>query len=499
MIKNIKYKILLVMLVLSSTSCNKWLELKPQDGIVREDFWTTKEQLQSAVIGCYTSLLNPTLVTNMFIWGELRADMVVLNPSAGQRPEDVNYTTAEILPTSALVNWSSLYTTINYCNTVIEFGPQVLASDPTLTQQQLNGYLAEARALRGLMYFYLLRVWGEVPLQLKASSSDSNIEQLAKSSKEEVFNQIVSDLDFAAVNAVTTYGTRLNEPMDKGRITTYAVYAIQADVYLWMDKYEECVAACDKVINSGRFGLIEGGNAGWFNTVFVQGNSAESIFEIQFDNQALNPWYNTFANVPRFVASALVTDELYGTDAVDPMNVKDVRGDGASFRVNDKFIWKHIGTNNINNTVTANSSNRHWFLYRYADILLLKAEALAWLSRGQESLDLINVIRDRANALPVTEQSPDIASPEELSDYILAERAREFAFEGKRWFDLLRHAKRNDYARLDLITNMIATIAPSDIQQSMITKYRDVRSHYLPIAFSELQADKLLEQNAFYK
>ena len=494
-IKNIRVKVLAFVILLFSTSCDKWLELKPQDGLVREDFWKTKEQLRSAVIGCYSSLLNQNLVANLFLWGELRADMIA--PTSFAFTDYANFATAEILPTNRLASWSNLYTTINYCNTVIEYAPQVLDNDDTLEELDMNAYVAEARGLRALMYFYILRIWGEAPLQLKASSSDSKIEQLPKSSKEAIFNQIVADLDFASKNAASTYGS---EASDKGRLTVYGINALQADVYLWNDMYKECEDACNKVINSNRYGLLSAGSQGqWFNSVFSSGNSVESIFEFQFSAQALNPWYYLFTQSTRqFTTTEDVAMNLYGIFATDPDNIKDYRGAGASFRSSDYTIWKHSGTSG-SDILAETSSFRHWFVYRYSDILLLKAEALAWQNRGAEALTLINDVRTRAHALDATLKSPDPNSAVEVTDYILLERAREFAFEGKRWFDLMRNAKRKEHPRIELITDMIAKVAPSEKQASMISKYKDQRSWYAPIHFSELQADKLLEQNSFYK
>jgi hypothetical protein len=234
------------------------------------------------------------------------------------------------------------------------------------------------------------------------------------------------------------------------------------------------------------------------------GNSNESIFEFQFNTSALNGWYSAFASPTRRInASALIAD-FYGE--VDPAfpDVIDIRADNGSYRYSDLTIWKQVGTLNVNTTVSASNSARHWFVYRYADILLMKAEALTWLDGGipanaDLALDLVKTIRTRANALSDTEESPSSDSPLDVSDYILRERAREFAFEGKRWFDLLRHAKRNNYAHLDLILDAISKVAPADKAQAILNKFKDVRSHYLPIALSELTADKLLVQNPFYQ
>lgn len=499
MIQKIKYLTLLVFAVMLTTSCNKWLDLKPEDGIIRQNFWKTKEDVKSAVIGCYSSLLGPMSQT-LFIWGEIRGDMV--SPTITSSNDQMDIMNGNIASSNSITRWSTIYQTINYCNTVIDFAPQVLVTDKTLTEKDLNAYLAEAHALRGLMYFYLLRTFGEVPLQIKATSSDSQLEQLAKSSQEEVYNQIIKDLTFAETNAVKTYN---NRNYDKGRITKYTVNAIQADVYLWMEKYAECIDACTKVIGSGQFGLIAGKNpdgsvnSQWFNTVFYNGNSNESIFEFQFDAQQVNPFYSFLINTTRqFTGSSFVMDEFYTVDMLDDTN-KDIRGDMASIRGSDGLIWKYAGANNVSAVRTATSSYAHWFVYRYSDILLMKAEALAWTGKGQEALDLVKVIRERANALPATEKSPDPLSSVEVSDYIMDERAREFAFEGKRWFDILRNSKRNNYAHIQYMIDIVTKSAPSDRQQYILNKYKDVRSHYLPINIYELQTDKNLIQNPFYQ
>lgn len=504
MIKHIKFTTLLILCVLLSSSCKKWLELTPNDGIVRDNYWQTQDQIRAAVIGCYVSLANQTLVQDFFEWGELRADMIATTASTST--EEVDYASANILATNSLTKWNAVYAVINNCNTVIEFAPGVLKIDKTLTQEQLNAYLAEARGLRALMYFYLVRTFGEVPLQLTASSSDAKIQLLPKSSKDDVLKQIVDDLSFAEQNAAYSFGT--DARLNKGRITHYAVNAIQADVYLWMassdhpEYYADCIKACDQIISSGSFGLIDGSfQTDWYNTLYFNGNSNESIFEIQFDSQLLNPFYAMFGNpsAKRFVAAPSVMDKVYTTDDTDPVNIKDIRGDGGSVRATDNLIWKFMGTTNINAIRTLTQSYAHWFLYRYADVLLLKAEALAWSNKGQDALDLVQTIRTRARALPGTEEFPDANDPEAVTEYILHERAREFAFEGKRWFDVLRCAKRDNYAHLDLILSIVGTNAEDGKGQLIQSKYSDPRSHYLPINIDELTADKNLVQNPFYQ
>jgi len=507
-----KFKIfkifILTLLAASVCSCNKYLDLKPQDGITQQDFWQTKEQVQSAVIGCYTGLLTAsssghTIPDFMFMWGELRADMISASSSStlGSSNDELNVISDNILSTNTVTDWAAFYRVINYCNTVIDYAPNVLKTDKTFTQAQLNGYLSEALTIRSLLYFYLVRSFGDVPLKLKSTTTDNDLVQLATTPQKTVLNQIVTDLNTAEGYAVASYGTNA---YDKGRVTKYTVNALQADVYLWMDRYADCITACDKVINSGRFGLVAG-DAGWFNTLYVNGNSSESIFELQFDTQLLNPFYNMFlTSTKRYLAEPNIIEDFYGVDSNDD-NDKDIRGADAAVHTADLTIWKYVGLT-ANTTRTVDISYAHWIVYRYADILLMKAEACANSGRGQDALDLITTIRTRANALTSngstiqgTDQHPDPTDVNGLTDYIVAERAREFAFEGKRWYDVLRNAKRNNYARIDILINTIAKSVPPDMQQSAINKFMDHNSHYFPIFQHELTTDPNLVQNPFYK
>jgi starch-binding outer membrane protein, SusD/RagB family len=484
------------LLLATSLSCTKRLDQKPPDGIIREDYWKTKEQVRAAVIGCYGSLLgNPgggvSIPEQLFLWGELRADM--LAPSLGTFNAEYEIMNVNTSSSNAIVNWRPVYSTINYCNTVIDFAPGVLQNDKTFTQEALDAYVAEAKTIRALLYFYLARSFGDVPLKLRSTSSDKEIADIEKSPQQDVLNQVIKDLDDAASKAPLSYG---NAASDKGRITRYTINTIQADVYLWMDKYAEAIAACDKVINSKRFGLIASGSA-WFNTLYRTGNSSEGIFELQFDAQKLNTFYNIFAvSSKQFIAANRVMDQVYTTDDVG--GLKDLRADGASVRASDGLIWKYVGKNSTD-LIAQSDSYTHWFVYRYADVLLMKAEALAQLNRGQEALQIVNVIRTRAQALEATNTHPDAASVTEVSRFILEERAREFMFEGKRWYDVLRYVKRNNYAQLDYLLDMVAGTVPANTVRTTQAKMKDHNSHYFPIYDYELQTNKNLVQNPFYK
>jgi len=508
----------LLLFALGFSSCKKWLELKPQDGIVKEEFWKTKEQVQASVFGIYSSMMEyssgtygnptnyiPSMAELFFVWGEGRADHVAT--ATASSADDIALVNVNIQPTNVNANWRPFYRTINFCNTVIEKAPEVLANDNTFTQKQLDNYLSEALTIRALMYFYLARTFGDVPLKLDATLSDENIKSIPKSTQAEIFAQIVKDLTAAEAKAVTTYG---DPASDKGRVTVFTINAILADVYLWMEKYTESIAACDKIINSNRFGLIRGAtvngttieyNENWFNTLYYNGNSNEGIFELQFSQQRLNPYFAIFSSsisARRWTAVPDLMERVFSVDITNDKNY-DIRGDGGSVRAATSTVWKYVGANNTGTLRSLDQSFAHWFFYRYADILLMKAEALNEIGNGQAALDLVYTVRARANALASTDLTPAANDKNLIQDFIIEERAREFCFEGKRWFDVLRNAKRKNYQRLPILLNMVAISAPSNMQQSAQAKLKDYNSHYLPIYLYEMQTNKLLVQNPFYK
>jgi starch-binding outer membrane protein, SusD/RagB family len=483
----------LLFVILLLGGCNNWLDLEPQDAIIKDRYWKTKEQVEAAVVGVYASLLGApdgarSIPELAFLWGEMRADMIVPNNNALFDEEEV--VNGNILQTNGLANWRVFYQTINYCNTVLDLAPAVLDIDPTFKESQWQAYRAEMLTIRSLLYFYLVRTFKEVPLKIAATTSDDDPYEIPKSTEEEILNQLVADLNEAERLAVVSYG---NQDQNKGRVTRYTVNALQADIYLWKEDYASCKAACDKIINSGQFGVVESHE--WFPEIFVTGNSNESIFEIQFDAEKTNPFFNMFATNGRWLSSILVLEEVYTID-FDVAENKDIRGENASLK-SDGRIWKYMGWDGTRPRSIA-ESYAHWIVYRLADILLMKAEAMALTGEVDGAREIVNKIRTRGHALEATYREIDSFDVQGMLEYILEERAREFAFEGKRWFDVLRHARRNNYANLNLLINMAVKTAPIDRQQSIINKLRDTNSHYLPVFQYELQTNKRLVQNPFY-
>src|SRR5690606_38381014 len=278
----------LALALLSFSSCDKWLDIKPQEGVVAEDYWKTKEQVRAAVNGLYISLITPVygnrhLSQELFMHAEIRTDMIDISTFAPQAYTEYRF--ADMLPTNLFSNWGMFYKIINYCNNVIDNAPAVKELDPTFAQTDLDAYVGEALASRAWMYLNLARIWGDVPIKLTYTASDEDLVSIAKSPQATVLQAVVDDLVRAEPMVRETFGSTA---ADKGKITRYAVNALLADVYLWQDEFLKAADACDKIIDAGIFELVSGDPSTWLNELFGQGNSVEGIFELQYDRQQLN-------------------------------------------------------------------------------------------------------------------------------------------------------------------------------------------------------------------
>ena len=492
--------------LVAAGSCSDWLYLEPEDGVIVDEFWNSQADLKAGVMGCYASMLGNNVsgslsVTElMFYWGEIRADMLMRFNNTSQ--DFILIWQGDIKSTNGFCKWNSLYRTINYCTNVLERAPVILELDASFSPVLMNQYRAEALTIRALMYFYLTRTFDRVPLILQATNSDLQTITAGKAERQAIWDQIEADLLEAEKHIPFSYD---NVAEDKGRITKYSVWAIMADFYLWIEQYAKSEEACNKIINSGRFWLVPG-NLDWLSNLYVKGNSPEGIFELQFDVDILNPFFNTFRTRSNYRAHPDVMEFFWPTDPfLANADSADIRGDKGAYNSSRNFsIWKYIGRDRTFE-LTANEATSNFIVYRYADILLMKAEAIAAgltaddPARSKEALDLIRMVRRRANASALTDEG-EPTGRDGLMMYILNERAREFAFEGKRWFDLMRYVKRDNHRNLQVLKNIYQLSAPPDKLLSIQSKLNDFNSHYLPLPQADIEAsNSQLEQNPFYK
>lgn len=506
--KGLKHIIIALLALTFLSSCDDWLYLEPADGVITDEFWQSESDLFAGLMGCYASMLDGgsgkyNVAELMFLWGEIRADMIT--GYIGETTDYALLSQGDIEPDNGFCKWGSFYTTINYCNTVLEKAPDIISLDASFTQDELKQYQAEALTIRALMYYYLTRIYRDVPLILKASSSDLQDYSVAKSSYDEIWKQIETDLLQAEADICYSYNMTKNE--DKGRITKYTVWAILADFYLWTEQYEISEEYSDKIINSGKFWLVER-SMELFDNLYENENSCESIFELQFDVDIPNPMYSMCITNYNYRAHPDVMEIFWPTDELlADADSADLRSNKGSYHSSYNYvIWKFYGkSRTARRSNTAQETDFNWIVYRYADVLLMKAEAMAaQMTSGdelvaEEVMSYITKIRNRSNASYLTDQGSP-TTRDGLLYYILNERAREFAFEGKRWFDMLRYAKRDNYAKLSELKNMYATFASTDKLSSIQSKLNSTDFHYLPLPENDvLNSGGALVQNPFYE
>ena len=158
------------------------------------------------------------------------------------------------------------------------------------------------------------------------------------------------------------------------------------------------------------------------------------------------------------------------------------------------ILWRYNGASYDGLARTSNERDANFSYYRDADLLLMKAEALGELGRFTEGTSLINEVIQRAGLV-------SIITPANIESYrtvLLEERAREFAAEGKRWFDLLRFAKRNGFADKQLIMDVLLEGADILELPTLRARVLDTMGYYLPIMENDLLYNPNLVQNPYY-
>ncbi len=509
---------------LLNTGCNDWLDVLPKNEQVSPEYWQTKEQVEEVLAQGYHSMR--LAVPSLIYWGELRGGSIYAY-SGSSKQELQNF---QLTSSSSECKWGTFYSILNVANSIIKFAPEVKEKDGTYHEAVMNSNMAEAYFMRAWTYFTLVRNFKEVPLILEPYMTDDYPVDVPKQSEEAIITQIKKDIETALATgaAKEMYEDDSWTGMSKGRVTVWALYALMADVSLWSEDYDECIKYTDLLINSNstfRPAFVEDPEQ-WYS-IFYPGNSNGSIFELNFDqshnqsadDDATKNMYPSPSNI--YPWSQSITASLQFTDAmckrlydetVDPLVTSNtVRGYGATFVLS-------MGTNPQNSntegylpfkfriggkeglSTVRSYKDANWILYRMADVLLMKAEALIWKGSEQnfaQALELINRVRTRAR-VPILNVETNAVTQDKMLEYLLQERDLEFAAEGKRWYDLLRFGKSQDYKYKDQFINLIVenntTVSASWIRS--VLKNSD--AWYLPINQDEIDRNPALKQNPYY-
>jgi hypothetical protein len=450
----------LIILAISFFSCSDLLDKEPISSFSADGFYKTTSDAQAGVYGIYDAAQS-VFRTNFAYWGEGRAD----NVQTAQSGEGMQLLQNNLDESIASAYWGSLYDMINRANYAIKYIPEIF-EEGNETGTQLVG---EARALRALAYFYLVRIWGDVPLILEPYQSIEQDIFISRTDKQLVLAAIEEDLTYAAQNCREKFGN------DRDRImfTKGSANALLTHVYMWQHKYDEAIGSSSLVLNNPLYALVT--NMDDWGKIFTNSYSAESIFEVAYDENETNSLrvlyaigsYAIFTPSEKFKSSYEEGDKridyVYDVTLTDP-----------------KAIWKFLGKGLNDEDPTPSKQNI--VLMRLADIMLLRAEAFNKKGGEQnqlEALGLLNTIRSRAGLV----EFETVAAAEEmygdLESAILHERSIELCFEGHRWFDLVRTGKA------------IATMQP-------INGLSDERNLVWPISINSLRKNPNLVQNDYY-
>lgn len=425
-------------LVLLLSSCGKgFIDLKPISTITTDNFYKTEEDFKNAVNGAYNALrTGGTYGVDSYIFAEIRSDNSIPVASGSVTDQD-EFDRFYIRTTNPFINnrWSNSYTAISRCNAILDRITPVAMSDALKAR-----YIGEAKFLRALFYFNLVRTFGDVPLVLKEITNGNEGYEYGRNARAEVYAQIEKDLTEAAAALPPSY-----TGADVGRATAGAARAILGRVLLAQKKFAPAAVELKAVIDLGQYALVPV-YANFF--VVNNKNNKEAIFDVQYRSGGIgqgNPWPNSFA--PQNSGNAVIMFGGDGNNAptddlLNEYEAGDQRKDAtiATSYVNangvtipGNFVKKYRDVPGIKND---NGNNIP--IIRYADVLLMYAECLneAGYVAGGDAFNYLNEVRNRAGLADLTAaEVPDQAAFRLAMEH---ERRVEFAFENLRWYDLVR-------------------------------------------------------------
>ncbi|GHV10211.1 membrane protein [Bacteroidia bacterium] len=541
--KNIfKYTWVVAGLILAFAACEDFLDTKPLDKMVEEDFWKTRSDVQSVLLASYEAMTSDDFMERIMIGGEFRSDNVqTIKGRTDQKLIDIMNVNVQV--DNDLLKWKTFYTIINYCNRVLDRAPKIRDIDPDYTAGMLEVDLGEARAIRALAYFYLVRIYRDVPYIDFPYDDDTQPFQIEQTPGDELIDHIIADLKQAENEVVVTHGSGFAgsqmRQYTKGRFTKSSVRALLADALLWKasglpegqraETYQQCVDVCTAIENSiysveafnlkqdldgselvlipnrGEGIMGEGSTSNSYAMVFYYENSVESLLEFQFDSRNSNTkvpfYYGRVGEAAHVYASPLVDAIFEGPADVRHYDSFHQTGGDTKLYYIDKYVSRTRISNepaDYNYKTEANAKLVNWILYRVPDVNFMKAEALIELGSASDltqALMLISQIFERSNPGAAPLSSADYPTQSAMRALLLLERRREFLFEGKRWFDLVRMARREGNSlNLASFVSQNATLNSDVIK----TKLSVPDALYLPIHRNELVANGLLKQNPYY-
>lgn len=495
--------------VLSSCSTD-FIDLQDPNAVAAFTFYRNENDVLLGVNGIYQSLRSGNNIgETSALFNEERSDNAGRNDNQSNAGEPFQFNDFSLLPSNTYLksHWLSLYGTIARANQVLEGIDKVTFTDAKLKEQ----YQAEAKFLRALMYFELVRKWGDVPLVTKPLNTTDEVKASAfREKKETVYQQIVADLK----DVVASPLPNLQNAANKGRVSKAAGNALLGKVYLTMATTLDA-ANRSASLNDAKTSLLAAYNMRTFGKlkeipyadvfdVNKKTTNPEAIFQIvnkQGDlnyasaiarnNQAKGETINS-----QFKSNGSGTNVQ--PDLVKAYETGDLRKDFSIKYANDPIVKDYFITKFRDNSAAAGTNGyggNDWILLRYADVILMLAEINLYLGDNAAAIGYLDQVRERAG-LPLYEKAKNdpaySAKFPTLKLAILHERRVELAFENQRWFDLLR------FFTNDELVKFFQAKSQTDYGIAKLSNFGP-KDRYYPIPFDENKLNpEAMYQNTGY-
>lgn len=505
-----KWKYILPLAIMTLGSCSKdFLDQTDPNATSIDNYFKTENDVLLAVNGLYQSLRSGnTLGETSSQYSEQRSDNTGTNDNQSNSGEPFQFNNFSLLPSNSYLktHWVNMYDGIARCNTLLAHVDEVTFS----SEDTKKRYMAEAKFIRALLYFHMVRKWGAIPLTTIPPTTTDEVSAIAYRQDESVvYAQIVQDLTEALDSNLP------NEQWDYavGRVSKAAINALLGQVYLTMGStlsenaqtnLQQAETYLSAAYNMRSFGELKEIPYTDVFDVNKKNTCKELVFQIQYlqgdqnyssaiarNNQAKGETVNS-------LKPSTGSGGMAKRDLVNDYEQRDLRKDfsvkfAADPQVSDWFITKFRDTSPA--AGEQGWGGNDWIVIRYADIMLLLAETKMKLGKDEEAIALLDQIRARAG-MPsyreVMQNAAYAAKYPTLKEAILHERRVELAFENHRWFDLIRN-----YTAAELVAYFKAK-SQSDYGLANLNNI-STKDRYFPIPYDEYQLDpEKMYQNPGY-
>lgn len=482
------------------TGCNV-LDIDPNDALGGKGFYQDDKDAFAIKTGLYNTL--QSLVEEQVIFGEFRADLVSPARGAKHHRDYLEFMDNNVSADNKFLDWTGYYTLINQCNDALVSLPMVEGFDPDVNKMMYDHIYGEVLWLRAWAYFSLVRNWGDVPFVTKPVLSINDAVAVAPTDENVILDQLEDDLMWATkhvfVNWAWGKGSRIDAMWNHETVNMCAAVGLLADVLIYRDKFEEAWTKdvllkilTDQEVDKNdpstqenwhsSFNLTGGsldGGKQWFNVMFRYANERyksswrEQGLILAFDTEAIRDG-GSYNESHQLVWMTSNDESAGGGYIVKPselavrkwmLNADEFRGEGYSYyidkseRYTDTLIWKNVGIDPNGNKREPFQTYGNINILRTAHLYLKGAEVANRLGHIGKAIELVNECRGRVGLNRAAVNLS--ATVEEVEDAILEERALELAFEGERWYDLKRIAKRRNDPNY-LIDRVVESVPQSE-------------------------------------